>query len=230
LLVFPELSLTGYELAMAAANVVDPGSPVLDPLRQLAAEARMTIVAGAPVRSDRETLHIGALAIRPQGPVVTHTKEHTHYSEEGVFRPGRGGPVLPVEDARVALAICADAKHPEHAATAARRGATVYAASVMIIEEEYGPKAALLEGYARRHRMAVLLANYSGATGGAHSAGKSALWSEGGLLVAASGGTEEALVVGSKHDGVWTGAVLPLSAQVHETAHGRHAFTVENKE
>jgi hypothetical protein len=59
--------------------------------------------------------------------------------------------------------------------------------------------------------MAVLMANYSGATGGWVSAGKSALWSEDGQLVAASTGTEEALVVGMKQNGVWNGIVLPLS-------------------
>jgi predicted amidohydrolase len=211
LLVFPELSLTGYELTIARSNAIRPDSSDLDPLRRLAMRAHMTVVVGAPVLNDQDQLHIAALAMRPDGSLSTYTKQHVHSSEEEVFTSGPGGPALLVEDATVALAICADATNPRHAASAAARGANVYAVGVMITEDAHARKAALLRGYAREHGMAVLMANYSGATGGWVSAGKSAVWSEDGQLVAASTGTEEALVIGVKRDGVWNGVVLPLS-------------------
>jgi predicted amidohydrolase len=171
----------------------------------------MTVVAGAPVLNDNDELHIAALALRPDGSVSTYTKVHVHESELGVFTPGPGGPALLVEDATVALAICADASHPQHAASAAARGANVYAAGVMIDEIGYAQKVPLLRNYALEHRMVVLMANYSGVTGGDVSAGKSTLWSEGGQVVAAATGTEEALVVGTKQNDVWHGFALPLS-------------------
>jgi predicted amidohydrolase len=210
LLVFPELSLTGYELAIARPKAVRPDSSDLDPLRHLAAHAHMTVVVGAPMLNDKDELHIAAFAIRPDGTVLTYTKQHVHQSEEEVFTSGPGGPALLVEDATVALAICADATYPQHAASAAARGANVYAVGVMITEGGYARKAALLRNYALEHRMAVLMANYSGATGGEVSAGKSALWSEDGQLVAATTGTEEALVVGMRQNGSWNGIVSPL--------------------
>jgi len=211
LLIFPELSLTGYELTIARSHAVRPDSSELDPLRHLATRARMTVVAGAPVLNDNNELHIAALVMRPDGSVLTHTKEHVHQSEEDVFTSGPGGPTLLIEDATVALAICADASHPQHAARAAARASNVYAVGAMITDDAYARKVALLKNYALEHSMAVLLANYSGETGGLVSAGKSALWSEDGQLVAASTGTEEALVVGSKQNGVWNGTVLPLT-------------------
>jgi predicted amidohydrolase len=210
LLVFPELSLTGYELTIARSKVVRPDCSDLDPLRHLAAHAHMTVVVGAPMLNDKDELHIAAFAIRPNGTVSTYTKQYVHQSEEEVFTSGPGGPALLVEDATVALAICADATHPQHAAMAAARGANVYAVGVMITEEGYARKVALLRNYALEHRMTVLMANYSGATGGEVSAGKSALWSENGQLVAATIGTEEALVVGMKENGSWNGIVSPL--------------------
>jgi predicted amidohydrolase len=212
LLVFPELSLTGYELATARANAIRPDSSALDPLRHLARRAAMTIVAGAPVLNHKNELHIAAIAIRPDGSVLAYTKEHVHQSEEEVFTSGPGGPTLLVENATVALAICADATYPQHAASAAARGANVYAVGVMITGNGYARKVALLQNYALEHRMAVLMANYSGATGGEISAGQSAIWSEDGQLMAASTGTEEALVIGRKQNGVWNGIVLPRSA------------------
>jgi predicted amidohydrolase len=210
LLVFPELSLTGYELTIARSKAVRPDSTDLDPLRHLATDAHMTVVAGAPVLNDKDELHIAALALRPDGSVMTYTKQYVHESEEAVFTSGPGGPPLLIECATVALAICADATHPQHAASAAARGANVYAASVMIDEIGYARKVALLRNYAVEHRMAVLMANYGGSTGGEVSAGKSSLWSEDGQLVAASTETEEALVVGMKQNGLWKGTVLPL--------------------
>src|SRR6516162_682620 len=212
LLVFPELSLTGYELSIARSNALRPDGSDLSPLRHLATDAQMTVVVGAPLLDDQGELHIAAFAIRSDGSVLTYTKEYVHQSEEGVFRSGPGGPALLVEDVTVALAICADATHPQHAARAAARGANVYAVGVMITEDGYARKVALLKGYAMEHRMAVLMANYSGTTGGDASAGKSALWSEDGQLVAASTGSEEALVVGMKQNGGWNGIVLPLSS------------------
>ena len=45
---------------------------------------------------------------------------------------------------------------------------------------------------------------------GPNSAGKSAIQSEDGQVVAASAGADEQLVVGVTRDGVWKGFVLPV--------------------
>ena len=214
LLVFPELSLTGYEPGIARSKAVRPDSSELDPLRRLAQDAAMTVVAGAPVLNGRNEMHLAAFAIGPDGSVSTYTKMHLHPGEEDVFTPGMGGPVLRIEGVNVALAICADTTHPEHPASAARGGANVYAAGVLITENGYEPDTELMKGYARDHGMAVLMANHSGPAGGWVPAGKSAIWCEEGRLVAASKGTEEALVVGRRQNGVWGGTVLPVEQAV----------------
>ncbi|HEY3823350.1 MAG TPA: carbon-nitrogen hydrolase family protein [Bryobacteraceae bacterium] len=205
LLVFPELSLTGYEPALAGVNTVHPDSPCLDPLRRLAEETQMTIVAGAPLRNDRDELHLAAFAMRPDGSVSVYTKKHLHSGEEAVFTAGTGGALLRVGDSNIGLAICADTNHPEHAADNAARGANIYAAGVLITEAGYEPDTTLLQRYAGQYRMAVLMANHSGATGEYVSAGKSAMWSEDGRLVIADDGAEESLIVCTKQHGVWTG-------------------------
>jgi predicted amidohydrolase len=210
LLVFPELSLTGYEPVIARSNAINSGSSCLDPLRRLSEEAHMTVVVGAPLLNEKDELHIAAFAIRSDGSVLTYTKEHLHPGEEQIFTPGPGGPMLLVEDANVALAICADTTHPEHAARAAARGANVYAAGVLITENGYAPDTALLRNYALDHKMAILMANYSGVTGEWVSAGKSAIWSENGTLVTTSRGTGEELVVATRRSGVWDGIVLSV--------------------
>jgi predicted amidohydrolase len=171
----------------------------------------MTVVVGVPVLNDNDELRIAALAICPNGSLSTYTKEHLYPGEEEVFTAGLGGTTLTVEGATIALAICADTTHPQHAAKAAASGANVYAAGVLITENGYEQDTALLKQYALEHRMAVLIANHSAPTGGWISAGKNAIWSEGGGPVITSRGTEESLILGRKRNGVWDGVVLPAS-------------------
>jgi len=210
LLVFPELSLTGYELGLAREHVVEPSAAVLNALREVAARSAMHIVMGAPLAAPDGGLHIGAIVLRADGWVCTYRKIHVHVSERGVFQPGRGGDDLPLGGASVALAICADASQPGHAAEASARGVGVYAVGAMIDEGAYPRKSALLEGYARGHGMAVLLANYAGETGGEVSGGRSAVWQEDGEVVAMAQGREPALVVAFAENGVWSGLVQPM--------------------
>jgi predicted amidohydrolase len=204
LLVFPELSLTGYELDIAKTHVIAPEDKRLDPLRRIAAESQMTIVAGAPILNAQ--LHIGAFIFHPDGSVSTYTKQHVHESEQHVFTSGPGGPPIRVAEATVALGICADASHPEHAASAASSGADIYAVGVMITEEEYARKAGLMAKYAAVHGMIVMMANYSGTTGGWKSGGKSAIWGTDGTLLAMSTGTDEEIVLSSGGRKQYSGA------------------------
>ena len=69
-IVFPELSLTGYEPNLARELALKATDPKLKPLRKVAEEGVLTIVAGAPMLSD-VGLHIAAFIFRPLGePLV----------------------------------------------------------------------------------------------------------------------------------------------------------------
>lgn len=194
LAVFPELSLTGYSRTLTSADAVRPGDPRLAPLQDVADAEGVTVVAGAPVSSD-SGLHIAALCFVPASAPVVYTKRHLHAGEEAAFAQGTGGPPIRVRDRTVCLAICAEITHAEHARDAAACGAHVYAASCFITPEGYVHDAGLLEGYARAHRMAVVMANPGAACGGWASAGCSAIWSSGGSLIARGPDEGEAIVV-----------------------------------
>ncbi|HEU0120680.1 MAG TPA: carbon-nitrogen hydrolase family protein [Bryobacteraceae bacterium] len=209
LLIFPELSLTGYELDLASANPITTAHPALEPLRQCARESACTIVAGGPLPGPNGELYIGAFICHPSGEITTYAKVHVHSSERHVFTPGPGGPPLHIKGVQIALAICADATFPEHAAAAAQAGARLYAVGAMIDDAGYARKSKLLETYAQQHGIAVLLANYSGVTGGEVSAGKSHFWANG--TSAGVEGTEECLLIVSGS----TVSVKPVPRTTH---------------
>lgn len=191
IVVFPELSLTGYEIELARQLVFEQNDPRLAPLMGLG----LTIIAGAPVRiGDR--LHIGAFIIPPDGEVAVYTKQRMGAfsaaarvdgdvppAEATVFEPGDANPLVLFGGNTAAVAVCADVGRPAHAQAAADRGAKTYLASMFVIPSEYDREAATLQSYAVRHSMAVVFANYGGPTGGLASAGRSAIWSPMGELL-----------------------------------------------
>lgn len=215
-LVFPELSLTGYEPPLLAANVLHASHPALAPLRQAARDHGMALVVGGPAVpvEQGERPAIGAWVLAADGGTALYRKRHLHSGEESFASPG-------ADDAQVYLlageptgmAVCADITRPEHARAARGAGASLYAAGVLISHKGYGPESALLQGYARDHGMAVLLANYSGSSGGYASAGRSAVWEPGGRCVVSAAGDAPCLVWATREHGVWSGGVVDVDLQ-----------------
>jgi predicted amidohydrolase len=211
LLVFPELSLTGYEPSLAAGLAIAPEDRLLVHLREMAQALRMTTVVGMPIRLAPDAgVLIAALVLGADGSLAVYTKQHLHEGEEVAFVPGQGGAALEFGDHRIALAVCADFSHASHPRAAAQSGATVYAAGVLISEGGYATDSALLQGYAAEHGLLVLMANHGGPSGGWACAGRSAIWTADGGLLAAVPGVGEALLIAGRDGEGWASQVIAL--------------------
>lgn len=188
-LVFPELSLTGYELDLAASLAFTIRDSRLAPLIDVARASKITLIVGAPVRRE-ERLHIGAFIISPTAEVSLYTKHHLGAfspsaqcdgtvppAEATVFQPGDLDPLIRFDAHTAAVAICADTGRPSHPRAAAHRGATTYLASMFVIPSEFDRETAGLQRYSKQHMMAVAFANFGAPSGGLASAGRSSIWS-----------------------------------------------------
>lgn len=203
-LVFPELSLTGYEPTLAAALAFVPGDTRLTPLVRLAREHRMTLVVGAPLAATSQP-QLGAIAISDAGELSTYAKTHLYPGEEVFFSPGQTPLVLRRAPHAIGISICADLGHASHPAGYATLGATIYAAGVCLTPKGYAADAACMSRYARDHDMLTVLANYYGPTGEYQTAGRSAIWSPGGQLLAEAAPTGDALVIARCIADRWSG-------------------------
>jgi predicted amidohydrolase len=203
MVLFPEMSLTGYEPRLAEGLALSDSDERLTPFRETARRLGIVIVAGAPIVSSSGGPHIGSVCVFPDGLTMVYRKQFLHPGEETFFSPGSKDGLFTLSGEKVALAICADISNPIHARNAADAGASMYAASVLIPETGYSKDTRLLRQYASEHRMAVLMANHSGTTGGYASAGKSAAWDETGQLISALLGAEEAVLVATREKGKW---------------------------
>lgn len=169
---FPELSLTGYELN---APVVPVDDPRLTPLVEACAETGALALAGAPVAGD----HIAMLAVTGAGVTVAYRKMWLGDVEARRFRPGDAPAVLDVDGWRVGLAICKDTGVAAHAARTAALGIDVYAAGVLESASDADVSDQRAHRIATAHRVWVAMASFAGSTGGGYTeaAGRSAIWS-----------------------------------------------------
>lgn len=221
-LVFPELSLTGYELDLGEALAFTPDDARLAPLVELAFARSITLVVGAPVRMESR-LFIAAFIVSPAGTVDVYTKHHLGAftpsascdgivppAEATYFHPGTRNPLVRLGDTVAAVAVCADTGQPSHAARAAERGARTYLASVFVIPSLFDDETANLRASARRHSMTVAFANYGGPSGGLASAGRSTIWSGRGEVVAQLDRAGTGVAVAVEDDLGWHGSTLML--------------------
>ncbi|HEX5910607.1 MAG TPA: carbon-nitrogen hydrolase family protein [Thermoleophilaceae bacterium] len=182
LVVFPEMSLTGYELD---APDLDPASADLEPLVRACAETGTLALAGAPVAGR----HIATLAVDGAGARVAYRKRWLGGEEVGRFEPGDPPTAIDVDGLRVGLGICKDTGVDEHVEGAAALGLDLYVAGVCHLPGELAEQDRRGARIARACAAPVALAGFAGPTGWGYeaTAGTSTIWSADGSVAARTG-------------------------------------------
>lgn len=190
--VFPELSLTGYELDAAP---VSPDDPALRPIVAACVAAGSVALLGAPVQEGRRRF-VAMLRIDGVGVAVAYRKAHPGGDEVGRFAPGEGPAMIEVAGRRLGLGICRDTGIESHTAATARLGVDVYVAGLVHRPEELPEQDARGRRIAAACGAAVAFASFAGPTGGeyAATAGTSTIWSPDGVVLARAGGAPGELV------------------------------------
>lgn len=182
LVIFPELSLTGYELEGPA---VDPVDIALLPIIEACAETASVALVGASIEQGGQR-YIATLMIDGDGADVVYTKSHLGRGELRSHTAGSGPAALAVDGWSIGLAICKDTGVSAHTEGTAALDVDVYVAGVVHAPEE------LDEQDARGLRIAsacdayVAFASAAGPVGGGYdvTAGESTIWSPTGATLA----------------------------------------------
>lgn len=208
--VFPELSLIGYEPDLAQEFALHPTDDRLAPLVRLAKQNRMQVVMGGSITSGHAKPYLGSFVVNERGLVRAYAKMHLGGDEAKYFTPGRTLMCLESQGVTIGLSICADSSQRSHPAAYASRGATVYAASVFLNAAWYATDSPRFPAYATEFQLLVLMANHAASAGTLTSVGKSAAWGPDGALLAGVPDTQMALVVATRVGSEWTGDVLTM--------------------
>lgn len=120
LVIFPELSLTGYTIRDELYELAEPiPGPSVAAIEEIAKKHKAFIVFGMPELSEKTqaTLYNTAVLVGPKGLVGKYRKMHlpTHsvFEEKRYFRPGYRAGVFDTELGKIGLIVCYDIFFPE---------------------------------------------------------------------------------------------------------------------
>ncbi|MEM3695358.1 MAG: carbon-nitrogen hydrolase family protein [Candidatus Bathyarchaeia archaeon] len=130
LIIFPELSLTGYVVRDEIYNLAEtiPG-PSTEAMGKIAKKTGIYVVFGMPELSEKAkaTIYNSAVLVGPEGFVGKYRKMHlpTHsvFEEKRYFRPGYEAVALATKLGKIGLIICYDIFFPELCRLARLKGA-----------------------------------------------------------------------------------------------------------
>ncbi|TNM39628.1 carbon-nitrogen hydrolase family protein [Nocardioides albidus] len=165
LLVCPELTLTGYDIAPQAAEIAEPaGGPMAQAVAELARRHALAIAWSWPER-DGEQVHISAEIVDRDGTVLArHRKAHLYGPDEaGAYVPGDGTPAVgEIDGYRVGLLVCYDVEFPEQVRMVALAGADLLACPTALMAPYDAVSTLLVPARAFENQMAVAYANRAG--------------------------------------------------------------------
>lgn len=175
MVVFPELSLTGYELD---ADVVGPDDEALTPIVESCTEMQSIALVGAPVAGDGEKIHIGMLQVSSTGVDVAYRKSYLGGDEAKRFSPGEGAAAIDVDGWRIGLGICKETGVAQHISETAALDVDLYAAGLVHLPEELAMQDERGVRIAHACGAYVAFASFAGATGSPfdRTAGASTIW------------------------------------------------------
>ncbi|MDQ6765286.1 MAG: carbon-nitrogen family hydrolase [Verrucomicrobiota bacterium] len=199
-IVFPEMSDTGYVMAVINERAMRWDGGAVPALRTLAKELSLGVICGVSERTN-ECIFNSQVVIDARGELIgkyrkTHLFSPAPIEENKCFRAGSEATTLRLGDFTAGLSICYDLRFPEFY----RRAACQNAANLFIVSSAWPfPRVehlrVLATARAIENQSYLVLANRVGTDNGVTFCGSSAIIAPSGeLLATASTGREELIV------------------------------------
>jgi len=192
-IIFPELSLTGYEPELAQKLAVDKDDIRFDDFQKISSVDQIIIGVGLPIKKGSD-ICIGMLIFHPNKERQVYFKQYLHTNEEKFFISGNNLTNL-IYGESIALAICYELSVPMHSERAFKRGAAFYIASVVESVEGVEKSIEKLAKIAEKYAMTVFMSNCIGKTGIYNAAGKTSIWNKKGELLKQLNDNKEGILV-----------------------------------
>ena len=113
LVIFPELSVTGYEPEIAESLATNQNDARLDVMQNLSDNNGITIGVGLPTKTENDTF-VSMIIFQPKKERITYSKQYLYPPEEPIFKAGKNPLVLNFETEVVSPAICYETTNKAH--------------------------------------------------------------------------------------------------------------------
>lgn len=198
-IIFPELSLTGYEPTLAADLAITPDDVRLHEFQLWSDQEKILIGVGVPLKRDIK-ITICMVIFKPHQPPLYYEKKFLHRDEEPFFASGENFPVLNFQGELIAPAICYELSVPRHVELAFHHGAKSYVASVVKSVKGIDTALQRLGEISSHYQMNVLMTNAVGECDGDRCAGRTSCWGANGKLLAQLNETSEGILIFNTSD------------------------------
>lgn len=192
--IFPELSITGYEPELAKELATNQDDSRFDDFQRIADAKQMTIGVGVPTKNSAGVC-ISMILFQPHQARQTYSKKYIHPDEEEFFIGGQSSIGLIGGKTNIAIAICYELSVPEHSENAFKGGAEIYIASVAKSVSGVEKAFKSLSEIACNYSMMVLMSNCLGRCDNFESGGKTSVWNNKGLLIGQLNDTDEGIII-----------------------------------
>ncbi len=193
-IIFPELSVTGYEPELAGDLATNQDDDILDHFQLTSDKYGVTIGVGLPTNNENG-VSISMILFQPQHVRQTYHKKYIHKDEEIHFVGNEKFTGLIGPEQNIALAICYEISVPEHSEEAASKGASYYVASAVKSKASLERSHQTLSDIAKKYSMITFLSNCVGRTGEFDCPGGSAVWDRDGALLGCLNDNEEGILI-----------------------------------
>ena len=193
-IIFPELSLTGYEPALSKELATNPDDSRFDDFQKISDTSQTTIGVGVPTKNNAG-ICISMVLFQPNKARQLYSKKYIHPDEEAFFISGQSTIGLIGNKINTALAICYEISVPEHTENAFKNGAEIYIASVVKSVNGIDKALTRLSEIAGKYSMTALMSNCIGQADGDECAGKTSIWNNNGLLAGQLNDTNEGILI-----------------------------------
>ena len=194
MIIFPELSLTGYEPALAKKLAPDQNDKRLDDFQKISNARKIIICVGMPTKRYPGIL-ISMMIFQPYKQVQIYSKQYLHDDEKTFFTHGQEQVFLTDGENKIGFAICYEISVPEHSERIYRAGADIYIASVAKFVTGIDKAINTISGIAKKYSMITIMSNCIGECDGQECAGKTSIWNNKGELTGQLNDTNEGIIM-----------------------------------
>lgn len=194
LVIFPELSISGYEPTLAKELATTSEDKRFDIFQDKSDQNDMVIAIGSPIFNNGD-ICIGMVVFQPQKKRTTYLKKHLFHTEKEFFKSGQSITNLSIKDSNIGLAICYELSVTEHQKKASDLGAEIYIASVVESIEGIDDSINKMSKTASNYSMITLMSNCIGISGKYECGGNSSIWNEEGKLIGQLSNSDEGVLI-----------------------------------
>ncbi len=182
MIMFPELSITGYEPALARELSTGKDDKRFNEFQIISDSQHITIGVGMPVKGEQGVL-ISMIIFQPGKDREIYCKQYLHSDEYSFFCKGTEALFLNQATDKVALSICYELSVPEHSAHAYENGANIYFSSVAKSVDGVEKAVKTLSALAKQYSMTVIMSNCTGYCDNFLCGGHTSAWNDEGELI-----------------------------------------------